>query len=107
MIKIDNSALDKYPRVIPIRIGETLCSVIEKAMCMTTRLDAALICGSDQLCAGLQAGIEGAIHGMDKLFFTYQDQGAGWVVLLVDIPNSFNALNHAAMLLHTLVLWHR
>jgi len=73
----------------------------------TTRLDAALGCGSDQLCAGLQAGIEGAIHGMNELFSTHQDQGTGWGVLLVDAANAFNSLNHAAMLLHARVLWPR
>ena len=35
---------------------------------MATRLDAALVCGSDQLCAGLQVGIEGDIHGMNEMF---------------------------------------
>ena len=72
---------------------------------MATHLDAALVCGSDQLCAGLQAGIEGAIHGMKELFSTHQDQGSGWDVLLVDAGNAFNSLNHAAMLLHAHVLW--
>ena len=46
-------------------------------MCLATRLDAALVCGSDQLCANLQAGIEGAIHGMNQLFSTHLDQGTG------------------------------
>ena len=62
---------------------------------------------SDQLCAGLQAGIEGAIHGMNELFSTHQDQGTGWGVLLVDAANAFNSLNRAAMLLHAHVLWPR
>jgi len=33
-----------------------LRKVIGKAVCMATRIDAALVCGSDQLCAGLKAG---------------------------------------------------
>ena len=37
-------------------------------MCLATHLDAALVFGSDQLCAGLQAGIEETIHGMNQLF---------------------------------------
>ena len=50
------------------------------------------------------SGYWGAIHGMNELFSTYQDQDAGWSVLLVDAANAFNSLNHAAMLLHTCVL---
>ena len=100
-------ALDKCPGVRPIGIGKTLCRIIGKAVCLATRLDATLVCGSDQLCAGLQAGIEGAIHGMNELFSTYQDRGTGWGVLLVDAANAFNSLNRAAMLLHAHVLWPR
>ena len=68
-------ALDKCPGDRPIGIGETLHRMIGKAVCLATRLDAALVCGSDQLCAGLQAGIEEAIHGMNQLFSAHQDQG--------------------------------
>ena len=68
-------ALGKYPGVRPIRIGETLHRIRRKAVCLATRLDTALVFGSDQLCAGLQAGIEGAIHSMNQLFSAHQDQG--------------------------------
>jgi len=89
-------ALNKCPGVRLIGIGETLCRIIEKAVCLATCLDAALVCGSDQLCVGLQAGFEGAIHGMNELFSAHQDQGTGWSMLLVD-----------AILLHARVLWPR
>jgi len=54
---------------------------------------------------GLQAGIEGTIHGMNELFSIHQDQGTGWDMLLVDTANAFNSLNRAAMLLDAHVLW--
>jgi len=94
-------ALNKCPGVRPIGIGESLRRVIGKAVCMATRIDAALACGSDQLCAGLKVGIEGAIHAMNDLFSTHQDQSSGWGVLLDD-ANAFNSLNRTAMLLHAL-----
>ena len=87
-------ALEKCPGVRPIGIGETLRRVIGKAVCMATCLDAAVVCDSDQLCTGLQVAIEGAIHGMNEMFSTHQDQDSGWGSLL----------NHAAMLLHARVL---
>ena len=71
---------------------------------MATRLDADLVCGSDQPCVDLWAGIEGVIHGMNELFSTHQDQDLGWDVLLVDAANAFNSLNRVDMLLHTHVL---
>jgi len=98
-------AFNKCPGVRPIGIGETLHRVIEKAVCLATHLDAALVCGSDQLCAGLQAGIERAIHAMNELFAAHQDDLNGWGVLLVDAANAFNLLNRVAMLLHACVLW--
>ena len=99
-------ALDKCSGVRPIGIGETLRRIIGKAVCLATRLDAALVCGSDQLCAGLQAGIEGVIHDMNELFSTHQDQGTGWGVLLVDAANAFRFYEsycHAAACLCSLV----
>ena len=100
-------ALNKCPGVPPIGIGETLRRIVGKAVCLATRIDAPLVCGSDQLCAGLKAGIEGAIHAMNHLFSTHQDQSSGWGVLLVDAANTFNSLNHTAMLLHARLLWPR
>ena len=98
-------ALDKCPGVQPIGIGETLCRIIWKAICMATRLDIEAVCGSDQLCAGLKLGIEGAVHAMSDLYDANIDSIDGKGVLLVDASNAFNSLNRIAMLLHAHVLW--
>ena len=45
-------ALDKCVDVRPFEIGETLHRVIGNAVCMATRLDAALVCGSVCGCPG-------------------------------------------------------
>ena len=81
--------------------------IIGKAVCLVTRLDAALACGTDQLCAGLQSGIEGAIHAMNEIFGVNYAHPSGWGVLMIDASNAFNYLNRAAMLLHARVLWSR
>ena len=35
---------------------------------MATRSDIEVVCGSHQLCAGLKAGIEGAVYAMSDLY---------------------------------------
>ena len=107
LVAIRLIALDKCPSIRPIGIGETLRRIIGKAVCLVTRLDAALVCGTDQLRAGLQSGIEGAIHAMNELFGVNYAQPSGWGVLMVVASNAFNCLNRSAMLLHACVLWPR
>jgi len=85
-------ALNTCSGVKSIRIGKTLCRVIGKAVCSAICLDATLVCGSDQLCADLHAGIKGAIHTMNELFTTHQDNVNGWGVLLVDAANALKTL---------------
>ena len=45
-------------------IGETLCQALDKIVMMTAGDQAKTACGNLQLCAGLEAGIEGAIHAV-------------------------------------------
>ena len=62
-------ALDKRPRVRPVGIGETLCRALAKLVMRAVGDQANKACGSLQLCACLEAGIEGATHtvGQRKL----------------------------------------
>ena len=65
-------------------------------MAKATGIDVEELCGVSQLCSGLQAGIEGAIHAIRELY--EEHCGNGWGVLLVDAKNAFNSLNRSAAL---------
>ena len=58
-------ALDKQPGVRPVGIGEVLRRLIAKCVLVECADDAKAACGSTNLCAGLEAGIEGALHAVD------------------------------------------
>ena len=81
-------ALDKYPGVRPIGIGETFRRVIRKTICLPCRDDVEEICEISQLCAGLKCGIEEAIHAANDLFHS-NDYG----MLVIDACNAFNNIN--------------
>ena len=57
-------ALDKCPGVRPLGIGEVWRRAIAKCVLVACGEDAKASCGSTQLCAGLEAGIEGAMHAV-------------------------------------------
>jgi hypothetical protein len=57
-------ALDKEPGVRPVAIGEIWQRCIEKGNLKSSGAEAKRACGSVQLCAGLEAGIEGALHAV-------------------------------------------
>eukprot|EP00731_Ephydatia_muelleri_P028196 Em0019g1069a len=82
--------------VRPIAIGEELRRIVCKALAFATGSDVAELCGVSQLCSGLEAGIEGAVHAIRELF--EDNRGSCWGVLLVDAKNAFNSLNRAAAL---------
>ena len=57
-------ALDKEPGVRPLGIGEIWRRAIAKCALSVCGQDAKAACGSTNLCAGLEAGIEGALHSV-------------------------------------------
>ena len=65
-----------------------------KLIAMATCDDITDLYGADQLCSGLNSGIEGSIHAMRELY--EENHSAGWRLLLVDARNTFNSLNRAA-----------
>ena len=57
-------ALDKCPGVRPVGIGEIFRRLFAKCVMKTVGPQATAACGSVNLCAGLAAGIEGAVHAI-------------------------------------------
>jgi len=70
-------ALDKCLGVRPIRIGKILHRVVGKTICLATRIDVTMACGSDLLYAGISSGIEGDIDAMSSLFVDHQNSDPG------------------------------
>ena len=87
-------ALDKNPGIRPIGIGETPRRIIAKAVLSVTRDDIQNAAGSVQLCAGQIAGVEAAVHAVQKSFQQDETEAA----LLIDASNAFNSLNRDAAL---------
>ena len=58
--------LDKRPGVRPVDIGETLRQALAKLVMRAAGDQAKTVCGNLQLCAGLEAGIEGATHAVGQ-----------------------------------------
>ena len=59
-------ALDKRPGVRPVGIGETLRRALAKLIMRSAGDQAKTARGNLQLCAGLEAGIEGATHAVGQ-----------------------------------------
>jgi hypothetical protein len=90
-------AVDKCPGVRPLGVGESWRRAIAKMLLLVAGSEAKEACGIDQLCAGLEAGIEGAIHAMQNLWDLHQ-QEEEWGFLLIDAKNAFNEQNRTGML---------
>jgi hypothetical protein len=61
-------AIDKFPGIRPIEIGETWWRAISKCILHVAGKDNKEACGIDQLCAGLESGIEGAIQAIQHMW---------------------------------------
>ena len=59
-------ALDKNPGVRPVGIGEIFRRLWGKLVLDSVGLEATEACGVRNLCAGLSAGIEGAVHAVNE-----------------------------------------
>lgn len=93
-------ALDKYPGVRPIGIGETLRRIVGKAVSITLKADIQEAVGPIQLCASCESGCEAAVHAMHELYSMPQCDA----VIQVDATNAFNSLNRQVALRNVLHL---
>jgi hypothetical protein len=89
-------AIDKQPGVRPIAIGEVSRRIISKAILSVVKRDVLEATGSTQLCAGLEAGCEAAVHAMKAVL----DDDSTQAALLVDAQNAFNLLNRQLALVN-------
>jgi hypothetical protein len=91
-------AIDKCPGIRPIGIGETWRRAIAKCILHVAGKDAKEICVDNQLCAGLESGIEGAIHHTQHLWELHNKAEEDHGFLQIDARNAFNELNRTVML---------
>ena len=90
-------ALDKIPGIRLVSIGDIWHLLLAKCLLWVTGDEAEIVCGADQLCSGMRAGIEDGIHAMCMQWDAdgeLENQG----FLLVDAKNAFNSQNQLMML---------
>ena len=87
--------LSKKPSGIrPIGIGEVLRRLVGKVITRSLKSDIIDSTAPMQVCAGLESGVEAAVHAARELFDSEKCQ----CVLLIDATNAFNSLNRKAAL---------
>ena len=78
----------------PVGVGECLRRIIGKTITGLLKEDIIHAVGTLQTCAGLESGIEAAIHAVRKSF----EEDNSERLLLVDADNAFNKLNRKVSL---------
>ena len=91
-------ALGKALGVCPIGIGDTAHRILSRAILMVLKPDIMDVIGVSQLCAGQVAGVESAVHSVQRLFKHLE------AALLVDASNAFNSLNRSTAMRNLLSL---
>jgi hypothetical protein len=90
-------ALKKNPGVRPVGIGEAWSQLFSKIILLLTLDEPKAACGANQLCLGLEAGIEGTIHA-SQIIWDQHSAEENWGFLLIDARNAFNESNRMVML---------
>ena len=97
-------ALDKCPGVRPVEIGEIWRRLFPRYLLKVVGAEAKEACGSDQLRAGLEADIEGAVRAV-RVMWNGTEKNEEWGFLLVDAANAFNAENMTDILQTVCQIW--
>ena len=97
-------ALDKQPRVRPVVIGEMWQRLFSKIVLKATGPKATIASQDDKLCAGLKAGINSAVNGVQAIWGKKRTK-EDWGFLIVDTNNVFNEINKVGILLMVRHLW--
>ena len=96
--------LDKHPGVRPLGVGETWRRLCANILLKVAGTESNMVCQDDQLCSGIKAVIDGAIHWVqyiwDKNSYTQE-----WGVLLVDAKKALNEINQVEILWKVQRVW--
>ena len=89
--------LNKCHEVRLVGVGENWCRMLVKCVLAVTGSEAKEACGTEQLCDGLEAGIEGGIHVV-LIMLQQHSQEENWWFLLIDAHNTFNEEIYTSMM---------
>ena len=70
-------ALDKQPDVRSFGFGENRRHLFANILPMVIGTESTMACQDDQLCAGLKAGIDGVVHGVQNIWDKSRPQRIG------------------------------
>ena len=96
--------MDKCPGVRPISIGETIRRLTAKCASCVAGAETKNTCGTDQLCAGLEAGTEGGMHDITMEWDEHKHE-EDWGFLIADARNAFNEPSRDQMPWNARHLW--
>jgi len=89
-----------------IAIGHVWMRLFGKCTLLVAGPDATAAAGTDQLCAGLKVGIEGAIHAANTTWQHLLDSNVeDWAFLQLDATMAFQTQDRCAMLYHLRYEW--
>ena len=97
-------ALGKKPGVSTVGIMETWCRLFSNCVLMVTGPKVNHAYKDDQICTGLQTGINGMVHRVQYIWDASSTK-ENWSLLLIDTKNSFNEINQIIMLWTVHHLW--
>ena len=78
-------------------MGDIWRRILVKFVLVVMGAEAKVACVMEQLCGGLEAGIEGGIHAV-RILWQQHPQEEDWGFLLIDARNVFNEENRTAMM---------